>query len=268
MCYNAIRKVDAVFSLEVINLSRIFDPINANYWIDAYLSGGSVNNLSKQAGTGRRAFTSFLQRNEISLRTQSEAEKVKWVRMTPEQRQQQVKAAHDASRGVSKSFEAKCKTALSVEKSLANQSPYEIILLDSLRRAGYSCTPQKAIGPYNTDAAVGNIAVEVWGGEWHFSGHHAERTPERFRYILDQGWHILVIVSSSRFALITEDTAQHVIAQLNILSSTKPKPRQYRMIGGNGEFLLAGSSQDDEISIVLPFTHGRNSKGQYTRVYR
>ena len=67
---------------------------------------------------------------------------------------------------------------------------------------------QKAIGPYNADLAIGTVAVEVLGGQWHRIKHHGKR----LRYILDAGWDVIYIWVDAKHFPLGPGAAEYVIA--------------------------------------------------------
>jgi hypothetical protein len=136
-----------------------------------------------------------------------------------------------------------------------------------LQDRGIPTIAQQAIGPYNCDLGAYPVAVEVFGGGWHWYGDHVAIVPKRFRYILDAGWHILAVKIDAAFPL-TSVTADYIAAYIQQARSDPSSRREYRVIRGAGETLASGSADDDQISIVPTFTAGRNVLGQYTRVPR
>ena len=118
-------------------------------------------------------------------------------------------------------------------------SDYERVVFESLRAYGVKPIPQLAIGPYNCDLACHPVAVEIFGGNRHFSGRHLARAEKRIRYLGNAGWHLLMLVISNACPW-TSDTANHLIAYLNLADSDPSAPRQYRVIDGCGELLAGG----------------------------
>ncbi|KKL03543.1 hypothetical protein LCGC14_2625110 [marine sediment metagenome] len=252
-------------------MSRIIVISNADDLVNRYLSGESINQLSKIFGISRSVAARILTENGIELRNQSEAEKVKWDRMTAGQRERQVDAAHKATKGKEKTFEVLCKAAIAREKKPSNIGKDEIRLKRMLETRGHIVIGQKAVGPYNIDLGVvaseTTVAVEVFGGWWHWYGKHAAIIDKRFRYLLNRGWYIIVVNSTDRHP-ITENTADYISDLINSISRNPPTFCKYWVIRGAGELIAGGSVNDDQISIKPTFTSGRNSKGQYCAVPR
>jgi len=233
-----------------------------------YRTGLSENALAKCFGVSRRAIAARLTAAGVVRRTQSEAERIKWSQMTPTQRRRQIRAAHAAKRGRAVSLETKCKHAITVEKRLLNISPKEIELRHMLLRRGIEVVPQKAIGPYNCDLAAAPVAVEVYGGNWHWYGRHLARTEQRFRYLLDAGWFVYVMVVNQSFPL-TGAGADHLVAYIQQVRRNKAARTEYRVVWGAGEFVVSGSADDEHITIIPPFACARDpATGRYRRVPR
>lgn len=242
--------------------------LNADDIVREYLAGVSEKKLADRFNVSRTAIRRRLIESGVNPRGRSEAELVKWSQMSARKRKAQTDAAHDAVRGKPVAMEVKIKQAIGKQRTLPNVSPIETLLADMLKARGIATIPQQAIGPYNCDLGAYPVAVEIFGGEWHWSGRHLLRTPERFRYILNAGWHILVVKVTPRRDPLTEATADYVAAFIETVSRDPSLIREYRVIRGAGEVIAAGSADDDNISIVPSFTRGRNSKGQYCAVPR
>lgn len=181
-----------------------------------------------------------------ATRSVAEASALRYADTTPEYRRAITAAAHDAARGSSHSFEYRCRIALGKERTLANQSETERLLLDMLP---VGAKPGKAIGPYNVDIAVGTVAVEVYGGTWHSGGRAAARFPQRVRYILDQGWSVVLIwVEQARYPLAVA-AAEYVIALGEFTRRHPTAPTQYRVIRGTGEEIVRGCAKDDHFPL-------------------
>jgi very-short-patch-repair endonuclease len=209
--------------------------------IPRYLAGESENALARELGIGRYAFRSNLMRHGIPPRSQSDAERVKWQRMTNAQRTHQTTAAHTTMRGRPVPFDELCAQAAGVERAAADQpaaiNPTERRLGNWLFYAGLPLSHQKAVGPYNLDIALHAppIAVEIFGGNWHRAGRHRARHPQRYKYLLDLGWHVVIVwVHKTRYPL-SLDAAKHIVAFAQLARSHPTAPRQYRVIRGDGQ---------------------------------
>jgi len=219
--------------------------------VNRYATGESVNILAKETGVGRYAMTSALERAGVALRDQSAAESAKWQRMTAGQRIRQVKAAHAATLGIIPSFAAGCAQARSREIT-GKCAPHERLLARWLADLGVAFTPQKAVGPYNIDIALDAcpVAVEIFGGGWHAYGRHATRHMERVVYLLNNGWHVLIVWTDNKSYPLAIDAANHVVAQLERLSKNPTLPREYGVILGNGDFATSTRSKFNDRATV------------------
>ena len=81
--------------------------------IALYAEGMSENELSKHYGCSRNAIRTVLISGGAKIRGASEAEQMKWSKMTPEQRLNQVRACHESVTGVPMRREHRQKIALS-----------------------------------------------------------------------------------------------------------------------------------------------------------
>jgi len=236
---------------------------------EMYVTGKSVNAISKHYGCTRSTVVRVLKEAGIRLRGRSEAETVKWAQMKSASRRRQTEAAQEAVRGRKRSFETLCKTAKTRETRQTHKSVTEDILASMLQRMGFAPVIQKAIGPYNCDLAVHPVAMEIFGGGWHWHGLHLRRSEKRFRYILDRGWNILAVVISPPRWPLNSEVADYIGAYLEALSSHPPEICEYRMIRGAGELLASGRADDDHIAIIPALRSTRDPvSGRYKSVPR
>jgi very-short-patch-repair endonuclease len=187
--------------------------------------------------------------------------------MTVAERQAQVAAANVAATGRQKTFAEQCLAAQTRQERRSHASTYEGTLERLLAERGIAIVPQCAIGPYNCDLGAYPVAVEIFGGHWHWHGYHLRVAEKRLNYLLNAGWHVLAILVNKTFP-ITDATAEYVAAYIESARGDPARRREYRVIRGAGELIAAGSVDDEKISIVPTFTSGRNALGQYTRVPR
>lgn len=235
---------------------------------ELYTSGLSENAVSKRLGIARTAVRRRLIESGVHIRSQSESETLKWSTMTDEQRAAQTEAAHKATKGRKATFDELCKRAQTCEALGKHGSTYERDVHAMLAARGIDTVPQRAIGPYNCDLAAGSVAVEVWGGHWHWFGYHRRVAEKRFRYIMDHGWCILVLCINKSYPL-TAAVADYLAAEIKRLHRHPPDVCQYRMIWGPGQFTTGGRADSDEFTIEPPFARRTNpATGQYETVTR
>jgi hypothetical protein len=118
-----------------------------------------------------------------------------------------------------------------------------------LAERGIDSIAQRAIGVYNVDLAALPVAVEVLGGGWHsIKTVHAERTP----YILDEGWHLVMVWDYEGRSSLGPGAADYVVAFLDEVRRNPPATCQYRVISGQGKLLAACGREDNEFPLVPP----------------
>lgn len=159
-----------------------------------------------------------------------------------------VERAHAAARAKVYTVAERERAARIVEANPSNVSPYEVELRAMLAERGVETVPQKAVGVYNVDLAAAPVAVEIFGGNWHFAKDHRER----FRYLADRGWASIVVWVDPRQARLFIKAAEQVIL-LRELARRDPAARgQYWMVRCTGEVCAAGSVYSDDFALVRP----------------
>lgn len=222
-----------------------------------YVAGESVNALADAYGVSRRAIDYRLQAAGVTKRDITAANRLMMARRTPEENAANVQAAHDAVRGTPKTIEHKSKSATTRERLRTHTSKHELELTEALRARGLDVVPQKAVGPYNVDIATGTVAVEVFGGGWHGYGTHRRRAPERLRYILDQGWNLVVVWTSEKRYPIGPGASDYIVAFAKLTGENPTMRGEYRMIWGDGQDATSPGLQVDDLS-VKPSRSGRH----------
>lgn len=253
---------------EIINMARERKSVDTDYLVREYLAGASTNKLAGQLGVSRGLVDKRLLAAGVKLRTQSEAESLKWAAKTVEERAAQVAAAHNAVRGMTRTEEDLSRRARSKQATKTLASGLEHFVYSELTARGLQLHQQTAVGPYNCDFTTGTVAVEIFGGAWHWTGLHLARTEKRFRYIMNAGYDILAIAVDRRFPF-TPTVADYLAAEIDLLRRHPPAIREYRVIWGAGQASTGGSIQDDHVSIEYPFTNARDARtGKYKRIPR
>jgi very-short-patch-repair endonuclease len=268
MVYNAVAGIVAGFSLKVVNMPRKLPDLDINHLVSEYRSGRSVLDLSREFCVSRPTVTQRLVKAGVKLRTISEQNIISFDRIGPERRAAMTRAAHDAVRGSTKSFESLAAAAISKQRTLSSVSPVERKLMADLSKCGINAIPQLAIGPYNCDLACHPVAVEVFGGHWHFSGRHFARAQKRINYLGNAGWHVLMVVVGNTAAYRYSDiTRDYIASYVKAASSDPSTAREYRVIDCRGDTLAAGRCDDDDVSIKPAFRNRQNpATGRYERV--
>lgn len=225
-----------------------------------YEGGESENSIAKRFGVERAVIAKRLNEQGVMRRNMTEANRLMMSSRTSEENRRNAQAAHQAMRGRKAPMEERCKSALGRQRTRNHAAPDELRLAAMLLERGVRTIPQQAIGPYNCDLGAYPVAVEIFGGGWHWYGNHILRTPERFRYILDAGWHILVVKLEAHRHPLTEATADYIAAFLKEMCADPTRRREYRVVRGAGQLLASGGADDQEISIVQTLSRSRNRR--------
>lgn len=227
--------------------------------LSRYRAGESENALATAFGVSRPAIRKRLLEAGITPRDGSAAMLLRMAGTTAEQRASLSTAAHDAVRGKRQSDAHRCAIATTRQRLQSGTSPGEMALAEMLAARGISTVPQQAIGPYNCDLGAAPVAVEVFGGGWHWSGRHILRAPERFRYILNAGWNILAVKIDSKRSPLTDTTADHITAYIETARRYPARYREYRVIGSAGELLAACTANDDDQTLIATLRRRSNT---------
>ena len=236
--------------------------------IRLFESGVGIRGIFENHGFVVAATKTILKSRGIPARDRSAQQLARMQRASPEERLQLASKAHEAVRGRKRSDSEGIKAARTIEARGAHDSPIESALAQMLLERGICTTPQQAFGQYNCDLGACPVAVEVFGGNWHWSGRHLARTEKRTKFLLNAGYHVLMVAIQKRFPL-TPAVADYVASYIKQARANPTARREYRVVWGAGEFTTAGCLDDDHFSIEPPFTSARNpSTGQYETVPR
>lgn len=221
-----------------------------------YESGESLYALAKSYGISRTALSRWLREAGVTPRSHSDAGLVRASRMTPEERIQQARAAHDAARGRVVSFDEKVHNALMRERSAAagnrRMSAGEALMDGWLTSRNVKHVFQKAIGPYNVDFGIADsVAVEILGGNWHAVKSRRVKEAKRAEYILDRGWNMVFVWNSSALPMV-EVCADQIVSIVNFSGSDPTSRGKYWVIRGDGEFVVSFCDDMDDRSLVVP----------------
>lgn len=214
--------------------------------------------IANRYGIGRIVVRRRLVELGIQPRSSKEAQEIRMSRTTAEERLELTAAAHEAVRGSKRTWESRCKLSADRERRphTTPRSSGEEKVGRWLNELGLDPTPQKAIGAYNLDFAIGSVAVEVLGGTWHaHKPIHRSRTP----YILNQGWS-LVFIWDCRGSRLTRGCANYVASLVEESRRNPSLVGEYRVIRGNGELLARGRVEDDSFTLVQPSIRGLGTR--------
>jgi len=214
-----------------------------------YLNGMSVKALAERYGVSRTVISHRLWHAGIEARNRSESMLTRMAQTTPEERRRLASAAHAATRGRVVSEAEKIKRAKTRQERGTHTSKQELLLAGWLRDRGVEAIPQFAIGPYNADLGTEAVAVEIYGGGWHSAGDHAQRSPQRFRYLLDRGLTIVVIWTDKRRYPLGIEAADYVAALIKQASGDPSMRGKYWVIRGDGQEVAAGETDVDHLTL-------------------
>lgn len=222
--------------------------------------------VAERLGVSRTIIRARLLEMGVEPRSYGGAQEIIWSHRTTAQRLAHLAKPHAAALGRTPTLEERLLTARTREKRVTHVSAKERELAAALRAHGLAPIHQKAIGPYNCDLAVGAVAVEVWGGNWHWYGHHRETCEERLRYILGAGWSVYVLPITKNDPL-TDARVGDLVAYLEASSRNPPARREYRVVWSAGQWERIGYLDDDHFVIDPPFTGRQNpTTGRHERI--
>lgn len=241
--YNKIRKAIGGFDAH-----RIINHPKTRFVIDEYMSGMSENAVAIRHGLQRNTVKAILVQNGIKRRSQSEAEMLKWSKMTEQQRIKQVKKAHQAIREKPPEFHARSAElqAISKQKSLSKVGDFEMLFIDHFNKLGFSCIPQRAFGAYNIDIAIGNTAIEIHSNDCLPHNHAYYR--KRIMHLLESNWNVIYVKTGNKVDV--KRATSNIGRMINLIKSHKPVASQYGMIRGSGDLVTSGCLDGDQLSVV------------------
>jgi len=166
---------------------------NIEQLAERYLAGASLKQLSDETGHDRGVIGRRFERLGVQLRGLSDAERIKWSRMSPAHRSAQVKAAHDAVRGMRRTDAELATRAVTRYLRRQHVGHHVESLAAELAARGLHGRLEWPAGKYNLDLAIHRcrIAVEIscGGGNQHRRTRFAQRTQD----VLDAGWSVLLV---------------------------------------------------------------------------
>ncbi len=161
-----------------------------------YAAGETAQSIALNLGCSINVIQRIAKLYDIPVRSLAETKRAWYAKSTKEQRLALTQAAHDATRGRSRSNEDLCKIAVGCEKGIGKRiGPDEATMIGYLVATGCEVVPQKAVGRYNLDIALteSSIAVEMFGGGWHAQGALATNHRKRFDYLINNGWLPIIV---------------------------------------------------------------------------
>ncbi len=236
---------------KVINPVGKFIDLDIDNLIQLYRDGVTPEELASRFGVSRTTVRRRLERLGVTVRGRAEMARIVPTRRSPESVANIVAALVGRTRGVPWTQERGERRARTRQERRTNAGPGDLILEEWLADAGIATVLQKAIGPYNCDLAADSIAVEILGGNWHGSGEHLVRYPDRCRYILNLGWNMLLIWNNAYSPMVPSVT-KYVISMLEETRSDPSVRGEYRVVRGNGEEMSRGKGEFNNRTLIPP----------------
>lgn len=266
VCYMAIKKV-------IIDKGRV--PLNFKKWvygaiclkacIALYRYGIGLRGVAERLDVPIMALKSEFKRQGIKLRTQSEQETIKWSLMTKEQRANQVSNANKSMIGYKPSVDSLLKTSNSRSR---RTSIYETKFADYLASRGISFKEQVPIHIYNVDFVIGNVAVEIFGGNWHSFGAHANRFRKRSEEIFNSGY-ALAILTIDKPNTMSDRVCGNFVSLIDVLNCDKASVGKYGVVWSTSNTITTGCLDNIESALINPSTNIRDRvTGRYKSVPR
>lgn len=215
-----------------------------------YVSGMSCLAVAKKYGVPRGVITRELSKHGIKCRTGSEANYIRFSKMTSEQRQQMVRPAHLARQGSHDTEEVLIKKALIKESKTCFFGPCENEFYNALCGVGYEVIRQKAVYIYNVDFMIDRtIAVELTVGTVKFQGR-ASTQKTRIKKLSDCGYTVVTITAA------TEDcfraSLDKIISDLQFISRNPTSSGQYWVIRCRFQNTIVGRNHGKFTAIKVP----------------
>lgn len=195
-----------------------------NEAILAYEGGESPNSISKRLGISRPTLIKGLKEAGVNIRGQSEAGRIVWANLTPEDRLKQVEAAHDACRGRIAGLSEKLKRARSgkFDKGLFEEELHDILV-----SKGREVVSQAPVSIYAIDLLVGGrVAVEL--GTAHANRYRTEDGLRRIEKIIESGLSFFYIQIKSLEAVRAH--IDNVISDIDMLCGLPSGASEKRVV--------------------------------------
>lgn len=241
--------------------------------IELYVSGKTTREIGDIFGVSKTTIRDYLRRANVPVRPRhynlqtaldamdpkelylkrSSAQRKRWRALTPEQQKMLVRAAHKTWRGKHHSWDSKRKIALAKARRAESDSFYEQQIAQWLFERGIQFRQQTAIGYYNVDFTINDVAIEFTSG-WAYKDVITKRWQERFKYIFDSGWHLYIIwhnTSLKSLPPLSSVVCDDLVAWCEFLQSSPSIDRQYRVVRGSGELISGGCANINDITAIF-----------------
>lgn len=216
--------------------------------VAAYVSGMSENAVAQMLGVSRSCIRTALEKAGVHIRTQGEAEALKWSQMTGEQRAHQVAKAHraTANRTPETINGIMQKNAITKAHTGAKIGFLEQEFTDAIRARGFQVIQQFPVDRYNLDLACGRTAIEVHANTSH--PHNYPMYRKRIMYLLKAGWNVIYIKCIGKIDI--DAATDEVCRFIDLTQRDKTFVGQYRMVRGSGELVTSLRLDGDQLASV------------------
>ncbi len=210
----------------------------------AYRARESTTAIAARYGITRETVFNIAKRNGIA-RTRHEEQILRNAGRTSAQRKKLVLAANRARRSKKATDAEIIAKAITREQRGLFVGRGERLLAELLEKQGFQAISQKAVHRYNIDLAIENVAVEL-----AFSSKTDPTTrpgeARKIEYLLQHGWHVLYIMGDRRRRHeVTHETANAVVAFIQLAERHPTTLREYRVIRCSGQLLTSRKTDCD-----------------------
>lgn len=220
-----------------------------------FTQGASVKSLAVKFGRSRSVINACLADHGIKTRCRSDSMYLRMSKTSFEDRKKLTEKANQAIRAKPSSFhkENAEKQAITKAVSLSKVGAGEVEFMNSIKAKGFNPVPQLAVGVYNLDIAVGNLAVEVHANTGH--PHTMPRLLRRIKDLLNCGYNVLYIKTlyePSKCATDWTACADYAVTFIDETSCLPSRACEYRVIRCNGDLIARGRLNGENLAIECP----------------
>lgn len=233
-----------------------------------YVSGKTSVDLGRMVGVHSSAIRTRFKKLGLLVRDGSASMTLRMGQTSKRERLKITKAAHDAVRGMRHTRRQLANRALGVEAKPPRMSSAERQFSELLAAEGLNFKFQKALGTYNLDFAVeGCVSVEIFGGRWHGTGRHRARFQKRTRYLLNNGWHQVIVWVAGRKPNCFPSALSYVKTLLDVTRRLPADVRQNLVVWCDGQVFPGGHAKSHHFTMKPAFKKLRDPvTGRYNYV--
>jgi very-short-patch-repair endonuclease len=223
------------------------DDIDADHLVEDYLGGDSQRVLAARYLCSQATVGRVLAEAGVALRSRSAAGLLRASRASDEQRAIW-RDRFEPIRRKSTTPTALARRAVARQTVEGQIGRFERETEEALARCGFEPRRQVAVGKYNVDLAVNQLAVEI------HTNAHGPRTGSRIGtiqsrvdYLTDQGWTVLYVWCPYG---INPGDARNVIARVDELRGSPAVPGEYRVLRCHGYPPALGRPQHNYLPLM------------------